>query len=65
MVPRPQVMSQVEVDRICSVISEREGKQYRFFRFLNLHKLSLVFVSGTDQKVLTAEHCTRILNGKE
>jgi len=63
--PKAQTLSQVEVDRVCSIISERDGVQYKFFRFLNLSKFSLVFVSDAgEQKVLSGEHCTRILNGK-
>jgi hypothetical protein len=66
MTHKPQTLSQTEVDRVCSIISEREGVRYKFFRFLNLSKFSLVFMSDTgEQKVLSGDHCTRILNGKE
>jgi hypothetical protein len=64
--PKTQTLSHTEVDRVCSIISEREGVRYKFFRFLNLHKLSLVLTTDTnEQKVLTAEHCVHILNGQE
>jgi hypothetical protein len=63
MAPKPQVMSVMEVQRVSEILSQREGSTYKFFRFLNLARLSLVFQGDNgDQKVLTLDHAKLILN---
>lgn len=46
----------MQADRVAKILSEREGLQFRFFRFLNLARFSLVFESADkQQRVLTID----------
>ena len=50
---------------MAEILSEREGVQFKFFCFLNLSRLSLVFESDTkEQRVLSIDNVKRILNGE-
>ena len=49
-------------ERMAAILSEREGIQFKFFRFLNLSRLSLVFTSDTgEQRVLAIDNVKRQL----
>ena len=55
----------MQAARVAAIISEREGIQYKFFRFLNLSRFSLVFESNTkEQRVLSIDNVKRMLEGK-
>jgi hypothetical protein len=63
MSPKQPAMSVVDAQRVSEILSQREGSTYKFFRFLNLARFSLVFQSENgDQKVLTLDHAKLILN---
>lgn len=63
---KTQTLSQIVVDRVCDILSEREGVRYKFFRFLNLSKFSVVFISDNgEQRVLCADHIQRMIDGKD
>ena len=50
---------------MAEILSEREGIQFKFFRFLNLSRFSLVFTSDTgEQRVLAIDNVKRMLEGK-
>jgi hypothetical protein len=55
----------MQAERVAEILSEREGVQFKFFCFLNLSRLSLVFESDTkEQRVLSIDNVKRILNGE-
>lgn len=55
----------MQAERVAAILSEREGIQFKFFRFLNLSRFSLVFESNTkEQRVLSIDNVKRILNGE-
>jgi len=52
----------MQADRVAKILSEREGLQFRFFRFLHLARFSLVFESSCkQQRVLTIDTVKTIL----
>jgi hypothetical protein len=55
----------MQAARVAEIISEREGIQYKFFRFLNLSRFSLSFKSDTgEQRVLAIDNVKRMLERK-
>lgn len=67
--PRPlpaKIMSRLDVENVGEILSRREGRPYKFFRFLNLSKFSLVYLTeGGDQRVLTMDNAKEILHQGE
>lgn len=62
---QPNTISLLQAERVAVILSEREGLHYKFFRFLNLSRLSLVFESDTkEQRVLSIDNVKRMLEGK-
>jgi hypothetical protein len=62
---QPNTISLLQADRVAAILSEREGIRFKFFRFLNLSRFSLAFVSDTgEQRVLSGDNVKRILNGE-
>ena len=62
---QPNTISLLQAERVAEILSEREGVQFKFFRFLNLSRLSLVFESDTkEQRVLSIDNVKRMLEGK-
>lgn len=58
-------ITKLEAERVSEILSEREGVRYKFFRFLNLSRFSLVFLSETgEQRVLSGENVKNILKGE-
>jgi hypothetical protein len=56
----------MQADRVAAILSEREGTQFKFFRFLNLARFSLVFESADkQQRVLTVDNVKNLLNKGE
>lgn len=63
--PQPSLMSEIAAQRVAEELGKREGTIYKFFRFLKLSKVSLVFVTtDNQQRILTVEHAQEILNQK-
>ena len=61
-----QPLSVMQAERIAEELSAREGTRYKFFRFLNLARFSLVFVSdNNEQRVLTIDTAKSLLNNGE
>ena len=60
--PQPNTISKIEAERVADILSEREGTCYKFSRFLNLSRFSLVFVSDTgEQRVLAGDNIKQLL----
>jgi hypothetical protein len=61
-----QTLSVMQAERIAEELSAREGTRYKFFKFLNLARFSLVFISETnEQRVLTIDNAKNLLNKGE
>lgn len=61
--PSPQsTITVIQAQEISELLSRREGKKFRFFRFMNLGKLSLVFESeDKEQRVITMDNAKSLI----
>jgi len=62
--PQPNTVTVMQAEHVARILSEREGKTYKFFRFLNLSRLTYVFTTEDgEQKVLAEANLKNILKG--